>query len=207
VGILLKFSRSVDWFNERLGWLANICVLLSCLVSAINAMIRYAFDNSSNAWLELQWYMFAIVVMFGASYTLQKNEHVRVDVVYMGLSDRKKIWVDILGTFIFLLPACSLLAWLAWPFFMQSVAGLPSLHADPEGFGHWLVAVFKFLTGLSGDVEMSSNSGGLIRWPAKLLLPLGFALLAAQGVSEIIKRFAMLSGRIPMDAHYERPEQ
>ena len=145
MGILLKFSRAVDWFNERLGWLANICVLLSCLVSAINAMIRYAFDNSSNAWLELQWYMFAIVVMFGASYTLQKNEHVRVDVVYMGLSDRKKIWVDILGTFIFLLPACSLLAWLAWPFFMQSIAGMPHLQADPQGFGDWLVAVFKFL--------------------------------------------------------------
>ncbi|MDB5805534.1 MAG: hypothetical protein JWN73_2856 [Betaproteobacteria bacterium] len=179
MGFLLKFAKAVDWLNERLGWSANICVLLSCLVSAINAMIRYAFDNSSNAWLELQWYMFAIVVMFGASYTLQKNEHVRVDVVYMGLSDRKKIWVDIIGTFVFLLPACFLLAWLAWPFFMQS----------------W------------NQNEMSSNSGGLLRWPVKLILPVGFGLLALQGISEIIKRFAMLSGRIPMDAHYERPEQ
>jgi TRAP-type mannitol/chloroaromatic compound transport system permease small subunit len=207
VGILLKFSRAVDWLNERLGWSANICVLLSCLVSAINAMIRYAFDNSSNAWLELQWYMFAIVVMFGASYTLQKNEHVRVDVVYMGLSDRNKILVDIIGTVVFLLPACTLLAWLAWPFFLQSIAGLPSLKADPQGFGHWLVAVFKFLTGISGDVEMSSNSGGLIRWPAKLLLPLGFALLSLQGLSEIIKRIAALQGLIQIDAKYERPEQ
>ena len=179
MGLLLKFSGLIDWINEKLGRTANLCVLLSCLVSAINAMIRYAFDMSSNAWLELQWYMFAVVVMFGASYTLQKNEHVRVDVIYMGLSDRNKLWVDILGTFIFLLPACFLLAWLAWPFFMQS----------------WT------------ENEMSSNAGGLLRWPVKLILPLGFLLVALQGVSELIKRIAMLRGIIPMDAHYERPEQ
>jgi TRAP-type mannitol/chloroaromatic compound transport system permease small subunit len=117
--------------------------------------------------------------MLGASYTLQKNEHVRVDVVYMSLSERKQIWVDILGGILFLLPACSLLAWLAWPFFMQS----------------WT------------QNEMSSNSGGLLRWPVKLILPLGFGLVALQGLSEIIKRIAALRGLIHIDVKYERPEQ
>jgi len=179
VGILLRFSGLIDWTNEKLARLANICVLLSCLVSAINAMIRYAFDMSSNAWLELQWYMFAVVVMFGASYTLQKNEHVRVDVIYMGLSERKRLWVDLIGTVLFLMPACILLGWLAWPFFMQS----------------W------------NQNEMSSNAGGLLRWPVKFILPLGFALLAFQGLSEIIKRIAALRGYIQLDSKYERPEQ
>jgi len=179
VGILLKFSGLIDWVNEKLSRLANICVLLSCLVSAINAMIRYAFDMSSNAWLELQWYMFAVVVMLGASYTLQKNEHVRVDVIYMGLSERKRLWVDLLGGVLFLMPACVLLGWLAWPFFMQS----------------W------------DQNEMSSNAGGLLRWPVKFILPLGFALLAFQGISEIIKRIAALQGKIQLDSKYERPEQ
>ncbi len=179
MGILLKFSSLIDWVNEKLGLAANACVLLSCLVSAINAMIRYAYDSSSNAWLELQWYMFAVVVMLGASYTLKRNEHVRVDVIYMNLSDRKKLWVDVIGGILFLLPACVLLAWLAWPFFMQS----------------W------------NENEMSSNAGGLIRWPVKFILPLGFALLALQGLSEIIKRIAALRGVIQIDAHYERPEQ
>ena len=207
MGILLKLSGLVDRSNEKLGWLANICVLLSCLVSAVNAMIRYAFDSSSNAWLELQWYMFAVVVMLGASYTLQRNEHVRVDVIYMGLSDRKKLWVDIIGTVLFLLPACFLMAWLAWPFFLQSVEGFPRLAADSQGFFHWLGAAFDFLVGNNGSAEMSSNAGGLIRWPVKLLLPVGFVLIGIQGLSEIVKRFAALRGLIELDAKYERPEQ
>ena len=179
MGVLLKFSGLIDWVNEKLASLANICVLLSCLVSAVNAMIRYAFDMSSNAWLELQWYMFAVVVMLGASYTLKKNEHVRVDVIYMGLSERKRLWVDLIGCVLFLMPACILLGWLAWPFFMQS----------------W------------DQNEMSSNAGGLLRWPVKFILPLGFALLAFQGISEIIKRIAALQGKIVLDSKYERPEQ
>lgn len=179
MGVLLKFSGLIDWVNEKLASLANICVLASCLVSAINAMIRYAFDMSSNAWLELQWYMFAVVVMLGASYTLKKNEHVRVDVIYMSLSERKRLWVDLIGTVLFLMPACILLGWLAWPFFMQS----------------W------------SQNEMSSNAGGLLRWPVKFILPLGFALLAFQGISEIIKRVAALQGKIQLDSKYERPDQ
>ncbi|MFN0162334.1 MAG: TRAP transporter small permease subunit [Burkholderiales bacterium] len=176
---LLAFSRSIDWLNAKLGVLANACVLLACLVSGANAMIRYAFDMSSNAWLELQWYMFAVIVMFGASYTLQRNEHVRVDVLYMTLSQRKQVWVDIIGTAVFLLPACAVIGWFSWPFFHES----------------WKVG------------EVSSNAGGLIRWPVKLIVPLGFALIFLQGLSEIIKRLAALRGERIELAQYARPEQ
>lgn len=178
--LLLSASRLIDGVNEWLGKVCDWLILLSCVVSAGNAMVRYAYDISSNAWLELQWYMFAVVVMFGASYTLRKNEHVRVDIFYMQMTERQQIWLDILGTIFFLLPACTLLAWLSWPFFMQS---------------------FNVL-------ENSSNSGGLIRWPIKLVLPLGFALLAAQGISELIKRIAALQGLdAAIETKYERPVQ
>lgn len=177
--VLLKFSAVIDWINAKLGLLANACVLLACIVSAVNAMVRYAFDISSNAWLELQWYMFAVVVMFGASYTLQRNEHVRVDVVFMNLSERKQQLIDIIGTILFLLPACVVIGWFSWPFFMQS----------------W------------STNEVSSNAGGLIRWPVKLIVPVGFALLFLQGLSEIIKRIAALEGEKVELAKYERPDQ
>ena len=176
---LLKFSSGIDWLNAKLGLLANACVLLSCIVSAVNAMIRYAFDMSSNAWLEVQWYMFAVVVMLGASYTLQRNEHVRVDVLYMNLSERKQEWIDIIGTVLFLLPACVVIGWFSWPFFHES----------------WKVQ------------EISSNAGGLIRWPVKLLLPVGFALIFLQGISELIKRIAALEGEKVDLVKYERPDQ
>ena len=163
---LLKFSAVVDWGNEKIGVICNWLVLWSCIISGGNAMVRYAYDQSSNAWLEVQWYMFAVIVMFGASYTLKRNEHVRVDLFYMTLSRRGQLWVDILGTLIFLLPTCIILAWLSWPFFMQS----------------YLVD------------EHSSNAGGLLRWPIKLVLPVGFAMVALQGLSELIKRVAFLNG-------------
>ena len=179
--LLLKFSAVVDIVNEKIGVVCNWLVLLACLVSGGNAMVRYAYDASSNAWLEVQWYMFAVIVMFGAAYTLKRNEHVRVDLLYMMLSRRGQLWIDILGTLIFLLPTCLILAWLSWPLFMQSYA-----------IG-----------------EHSSNAGGLIRWPIKAVLPLGFLLVALQGLSELIKRVAFLIG-IPvesLEAHYERPTQ
>ena len=179
--LLLAFSYAVDKLNEKIGVLCNWLVLLSCLVSGGNAMVRYAYDQSSNAWLEVQWYMFAVIVMFGASYTLKRNEHVRVDLFYMTLSRRGQLWVDILGALLFLLPTCLILAWLSWPFFMQA-----------------------YVVG-----EQSSNAGGLVRWPIKLVLPVGFVLVALQGVSELIKRVAFLNG-IPvesLEAHYERPTQ
>jgi TRAP-type mannitol/chloroaromatic compound transport system permease small subunit len=179
--LLLSFSTLIDWVNEKIGNVCNWLVLLACVVSAGNAMVRYAYDTSSNAWLEVQWYMFAVIVMFGASYTLKRNEHVRVDLLYMTLSRRGQLWVDILGTLFFLLPTCAILAWLSWPFFMQSY----------------------------NVYEHSSNAGGLLRWPIKLVLPIGFALVALQGLSELIKRVAFLNGYAvdSLEAHYERPTQ
>jgi TRAP-type mannitol/chloroaromatic compound transport system permease small subunit len=103
---LLALSNSIDWLNEKLGGVCNWLVLAACVVSAANAMIRYAFGYSSNSWLELQWYMFAIFVMFGASYTFKKNEHVRVEILYLMLSERGQLWLDMIGTLCFLIPSC-----------------------------------------------------------------------------------------------------
>ena len=177
----LQFSRAVDAVSGVFGVIAEWCVLLACAIAAGNAVVRYSLSWSSNAWLEVQWYMFAVIVMFGASYTLKRNEHVRVDLFYMTLGRRGQLWIDILGTLIFLLPTCAILAWLSWPFFMQSYA----------------------------VNEHSSNAGGLLRWPIKLVLPVGFALVALQGVSELIKRVAFLNGYAvdSLEAHYERPTQ
>jgi TRAP-type mannitol/chloroaromatic compound transport system permease small subunit len=177
--MLLAMSRAVDAVNDRLSHAAVACVLLSCLIAAGNAFSRYAFNLSSNAWLEIQWYMFAALVMLGCSYTLKRNEHVRVDILYGSLSTRRKIWVDIAGGLAFLLPAVLILAYLSWPVFYNS----------------WT------------EGETSANAGGLTRWPVKLLLPVGFALLALQGLSELVKRVAMLTGHLPADTHYERPLQ
>ena len=176
---LLRVSELIDWVNERIGVVCNLLVLLCCLVSAGNAMFRYAFSLSSNGWLEVQWYMFAVMVMFGASYTLRRNEHVRVEIFYLYLSERGQHWLDLICTSLFLVPVCVLLTLLSWPFFAQSFA----------------------------VNEWSNNAGGLIRWPIKFVLPAGFALLAVQGVSEIIKRIAALQGYVVIDAKYERPMQ
>jgi TRAP-type mannitol/chloroaromatic compound transport system permease small subunit len=176
---LLALSVAIDKLNEKIGYICNLLVLLACLVSAGNAMIRYAFSYSSNGWLELQWYMFAIIVMFGSSYTFKRNEHVRVEIFYLFLSERGQLWLDTIGTLFFLIPACLLLAYLSWPFFMQS-----------------------YSVG-----EMSGNAGGLLRWPIKFVIPSGFCMLALQGVSEVIKRMAALQGYVTIDAKYERPTQ
>lgn len=176
---LLALSRFIDAANERLSVIADWLVLLSCLISAGNAFSRYAFSISSNAWLEIQWYMFGALVLLGASYTLKRNEHVRVDIVYSNLSTRGQIWVDIFGAILFLLPATLILCYLSWPVFHNS----------------WV------------ENEMSGNAGGLIRWPIKIFLPLGFGLLSLQGISELIKRVAMLTGDMQADLHYERPLQ
>ena len=176
---LLGFSRAVDGLNARLGWISDWLVLLSCLISAGNAFSRYAFGISSNAWLEIQWYMFAALVMLGASYTLKKNEHVRVDILYANVSTRRQIGIDIFGFILFMLPATIIMAYLSWPIFHNS-----------------------YVLG-----EISANAGGLIRWPVKIFLPIGFALLTLQGFSELIKRIAMLTGHMKADLHYERPLQ
>ncbi len=177
--LLLSLSHFIDSGNRLLGKIASWLVLLCCLISAGNALSRYGLNISSNAWLEIQWYLFAAIFMLGASYTLCKNEHVRVDVIYAHVSTRKQIWIDLIGGLLFLLPAAAILAWLSWPVFYNS----------------WMQG------------EMSSNAGGLIRWPVKLFLPLGFGLLVLQGLSEVIKRIAMLTGHLKADVHYERPLQ
>ena len=179
MNVLLALSRAIDAVNEKLSWIADWLVFLSCLISAGNAFSRYAFSLSSNAWLEIQWYMFGALVLLGASYTLKRNEHVRVDIVYSNISTRKQIWIDIVGGILFLLPATIILAYLSWPVFYNS----------------WMQG------------EVSTNAGGLIRWPIKIFLPIGFALLSFQGVSELIKRIAMLTGHMKADLHYERPLQ
>jgi len=179
VEVLLKLSRAIDHVNDRFGVIANWLVLLACLISAGNAASRYLFSASSNAWLEVQWYMFAGMVLLGGPYTLKVNEHVRVDLIYSAVSERARIWIDIIGCLLFLLPICIILTYFTWPWFVDS----------------WRID------------ETSSNAGGLIRWPVKLLLPVGFALMALQGISELIKRIAMLTGHMKADLHYERPLQ
>ena len=179
MGALLKLSQLIDAMNDYLGRAASWMVLGACLISAGNAMSRYAFDLSSNAWLEIQWYLFAAIVMLGASYTLRVNEHVRVDIIYTHLSERGKEWLDMVGTAVFLVPSMLVIAYYSWPFFMQS----------------WNVQ------------EISGNAGGLIRWPVKILVPVGFTLVALQGISEIIKRAASLRGYVRYETHYERPVQ
>jgi TRAP-type mannitol/chloroaromatic compound transport system permease small subunit len=176
---LLALSTAIDQLNEKIGYICNWLVLAACIVSAANAMIRYAFGYSSNGWLELQWYMFAILVMFGAAYTFKRNEHVRVEIFYLFLSERGQLWLDLIGTLFFLIPACLLLSYLSWPFFVQA-----------------------YEVG-----EISGNAGGLIRWPIKAVVPVGFVMLALQGVSEVIKRIAALQGYVTIDAKYERPTQ
>lgn len=179
MSVLLKFSYWMDWISTRLGKLAAWAVLAAALISAGNAFVRFGLNTSSNAWLEIQWYLFAATVMLGAPVVLKLNEHVRVDIFYGKLKRNGPVYVDLFGLLFFLLPVMAIIAWLSWPLFVN-----------------------MFVT-----KEMSGNSGGLIRWPAMMLLPLGFALMFLQGVSEVIKRVAYLQGLIEMDTHYEKPVQ
>ena len=176
---LLKLSRGIDWINGQFGTVATWLVLIACLVSAGNAVSRYLFSESSNGWLEAQWYMFAAMVLLGAPYTLRMNEHVRVDLIYGSLSEHSRLWIDIVGGLLFLIPICTILLYFTWGWFVQS----------------WTIH------------EVSPNAGGLVRWPVKLLLPIGFGLMILQGISEIIKRAAALLNVIDDDFAYEKPLQ
>jgi len=166
---LLRLSRWIDALTECVGRAASWLILLAVLISAGNAVARYAFNVSSNAWLEVQWYLFAAVFLLCAGYALKHNQHVRIDVLAGRLSRRGQVGIEIFGTLFFLLPAAALILWLSWPVFVDS----------------WR----------SGEV--SSNVDGLALWPARLLVPAGFALLVLQGVAELIKRVAFLRGLIP----------
>ncbi|WP_296508808.1 TRAP transporter small permease subunit [Rhodoferax sp.] len=166
---LLSLSRLIDMLSTWVGKLTMWLILATTLISAGNALVRKFFNVSSNGLLEIQWYLFAAVFMLGAGYGLLKNSHVRIDFISTKLSDRTRNWVDVGGIVLVLFPFCLISVSLGWPFFSQALA--------------------------SG--EMSQNAGGLIRWPAYALIPLGFSLLMLQGVSELIKRLAFLTGNGP----------
>lgn len=176
---LLKFALVMDWISAQFGRFAGWTILVATLISAANAFVRYGLDFSSNAWLEIQWYLFAATVMLGAPLVLKLNEHVRVDIIYGKLKSHGPVYVDLFGLLFFLLPVMGLMLWLTFPFFWN-----------------------MYQTG-----EMSGNIGGLIRWPVALVMPLGFGAMFLQGVAEVIKRIAYLRGLIEMDTHYEKPVQ
>ncbi len=165
---LLTLSRAIDRLNDFVGRWIIWAILASTVISGVNAVVRKAFNTSSNAYLEVQWYLFAAAFLLAAGYTLLQGEHVKIDVVYSRFTRRNQNWIDIFGFACFLLPVCVVILWLGTPFFLQGLR--------------------------SG--EMSSNAGGLIRWPVYLMIPLGFGLLTLQGVSELIKRIAFQMGLI-----------
>jgi TRAP-type mannitol/chloroaromatic compound transport system permease small subunit len=169
VAPLLRLSALIDALNERVGKAVYWLVLMAVLVSAGNAIIRKVFNMSSNAFLEAQWYLFAAVFLLCSGFTLLRNEHVRIDVIVGRLSPRAQAAVDVFGTLFFLLPMAILFIYLSWPVFVRT-------------YTHG---------------EISTNAGGLMIWPARLLVPIGFTLLAAQGISELIKRIAFLAGKGP----------
>lgn len=166
---LIQWSRWIDALNLTIGKITLWLVLITTVISAGNAIVRKIFDTSSNALLEIQWYLFAAVFLLGSGYALLKNAHVRIDFIASRLSARTRNWIDVGGIVLALIPFCLLSIYLSWPMFMQA-----------------------FVSG-----EMSSNAGGLIRWPVYLLIPAGFALLLLQSVSELIKRLAFLQGQGP----------
>ena len=176
---LLKLALGMDWISDKFGKLASWAVLFAAMICAANAFVRYGFDWSSNSFIEIQWYLFAYIVMVGAPIVLKLNEHVRVDLIYGKLKGNGPVYVDLFGLVVFLLPVISLLMYLSWSYFMNTL--------------------------MSG--EMSQNAGGLIRWPVVLALPLGFGMMVLQGLSEIVKRVAYLQGKFQMDTHYENPLQ
>lgn len=177
MSLLLKLSRLIDAFSNMIGKLVMWFILATTLISAGNAIVRKLFDNSSNALLEIQWYLFAAVFMLGSGYAFLRNAHVRIDFISSRFSARGRNWVDVVGILIFLFPLCYMMATLGWPLFERA-----------------------WVTG-----EMSSNSGGLIRWPVYGLIPLGFAILFLQGISELIKRLAFLTGNGPDVLAHEGP--
>jgi TRAP-type mannitol/chloroaromatic compound transport system permease small subunit len=169
VNAMLALSRAIDAITERVGRVVYWLVLIVVLISAANAIVRKLFNYSSNAYLEIQWYLFSVIFLFGAGYTLLRNEHVRIDIISGRLSARAQNWIDVVGIVLFLWPMSFVIMWLSWPLFVDSLA----------------------------RHEVSSNAGGLLIWPARLMMPIGFALLIMQSVSELIKRIAFLRGRIP----------
>ncbi|MBF8176826.1 MAG: TRAP transporter small permease subunit [Burkholderiaceae bacterium] len=172
MSFLLSLSRFIDALNEKIGQGISWALLLAVLICTGNAVMRYIFNISSNGWLEIQWYLFGAIFLLATSYTLRRNEHVRIDVVVGRFSKRTQVWIDLLGFLLFLMPATLLILYYSVPYAWISIE----------------------------SQEVSSNAGGLIVWPAKLLIPVGFVFLALQGTSEIIKRIGYLKGLVPASA-------
>lgn len=178
----MPVSRLIDRLNEQVAAGVSWALLAAVLICSGNALIRYALNASSNAWLEIQWYLFAAIFMLASAHTLKRDEHVRIDVIAGRFSRRTQVWIDLFGFLLFLLPVCAVILYYGIPFALVSI----------------------------NSGEMSSNAGGLIVWPAKLLVPLGFLLIILQGVSEIIKRIAFLAGKIDgheFARHVSTPEE
>jgi TRAP-type mannitol/chloroaromatic compound transport system permease small subunit len=176
MSFLLSFSRIIDTINEKIGHGISWALLLAVLICSGNAMVRYTFNVSSNAWLEIQWYLFSAIFLLAASYTLRRNEHVRIDVVVNKFSKRTQVWIDLIGFVVFLLPMTLITLYFAIPYAWISIQ----------------------------SQEISNNAGGLIVWPAKLLIPVGFFLLTLQGISELIKRVGYLQGKVDA-SEFEKP--
>ncbi|MDK2123767.1 TRAP transporter small permease subunit [Parachitinimonas caeni] len=166
---LLRLSKLIDATNEYIGRFARWLVLVMTLICAGNALFRYTFNNSSNGFLEIQWYLFSAVFLLGGGYTLRHNEHIRIDILTGRLSRKGQAWIDIAGGLLFLMPMAILMVYFGWPIFLDAFV----------------------------KNEMSSDAGGLIRWPVLLLIPVGFSLLTLQAISEIIKRIAFINDLIP----------
>jgi TRAP-type mannitol/chloroaromatic compound transport system permease small subunit len=166
---LLALSRAIDWINEWIGRSAIWLILGAILISATNAVVRKIFSTSSNAWLEVQWYLYGGAFMLAAAYTLKHNEHVRIDIFYGSRSRRTQHWIDLFGHVVFLMPFVAVMVWMLIPYAMQA-----------------------WRTG-----QVSTNAGGLVIWPARVILAAGFILLLIQGISEIIKKIAVIRGIIP----------
>jgi TRAP-type mannitol/chloroaromatic compound transport system permease small subunit len=180
--MFLSVSRAIDKLNEKIATLVGYALLAAVVICTGNALVRYILNTSSNGWLEIQWYLFAAMFMLASSHTLKRDEHVRIDVIAGRFSKRTQVWIDLFGFVFFLMPISLVILYYGVPFALLSIQ----------------------------SQEMSSNAGGLIVWPAKLLVPLGFLLLVLQGVSEIIKRIAFLNGKLDASAfskHVATPEE
>jgi TRAP-type mannitol/chloroaromatic compound transport system permease small subunit len=182
MSFLLSTSRLIDALNEKIGHAISWALLLAVIICSGNALIRYAFNTSSNAWLEIQWYLFAAMFLLATANTLRRDEHIRIDVISSKLPKRAQVWIDIFGFAVFLLPISLIILYYAIPYVLLSIRAN----------------------------EMSSNAGGLIVWPAKILIPIGFLLLTLQGLSELVKRIGYLMGKVDaseFERHVATPEE
>ena len=182
MSFLISLSRLIDTINEKIGHGISWALLIAVIICSGNAMVRYTLNLSSNSWLEIQWYLFSAIFLLASSFTLRRNEHVRIDVIAGRFSKRAQVWIDLLGFIFFLLPMTLIILYYAVPYALLSIQ----------------------------NQEVSSNAGGLIVWPAKLLIPIGFFLLTLQGVSELIKRIGYLMGKVEaseFEKHVATPEE